>query len=431
MSLSIIRVAVLGFATAAAAGDWPQWRGPFFNGSADATGLPAQWDPVRGAAWSVPVPGKGAATPSIAGDLMFVTYAAEDGGLHLGSFDARTGASRWTRRLGGGDFSRGHNNLASPSPVTDGRHVWALFGSGDMAALDAAGSVLWSRNLASEFGAFANMWIYGSSPLLLDGRLYIQVLQRNPPTYPHAVDGRPDRESFILCVDAATGRDLWRHVRVTDAEEESMESYATPYPMRGREGWTLIVSGADHVTAHRADDGSEIWRSRGLNNEGRKVMRVVASPVAVDGVVVACVPKREPVLGIRAGGQGDVTESHRAWTFDGCIPDVCSPLVYRGRLYILDGDKRTMACLDPVSGQSLWLEKLPVTSVIRASPTGADGKIYVISENGEVVVLRAGDIFEQLAVVPMGDGPCRASVAVANNRLFIRTAGALHCIGGK
>lgn len=413
------------------AGDWPQWRGPFHNGTSDETGLPVVWSATNGIAWTSALPGSGASTPAIAGGMVFATAADTNGNLVLYGLDARSGAHRWVRQLGAGDFTIGRNNLASPSPVTDGRRVFALYGSGDLAALDLTGRVLWARNLATESGKFAHMWIYGSSPLLLGGKLYVQVLQRNPPTYQHAVDDHPARPSYLLCVDPDTGRDLWRHIRETPAVEESMESYATPVPHTGPGGPEILLVGGDCVTAHHPGSGEELWRCFGLNPKGQRFNRVVASPAALDGMVFACCPKRGPVLGIRDGGRGDVSASHAAWAIETVTTDVCTPLPYKGRLYILDGDKKEMACLDPATGAETWRQKLPVAGVLRASPTGADGRIYCLSENGEVVVLAAGDAFKVLSTAALGDGPCRASIAVAGGRLFIRTASKLICVGAK
>ncbi len=413
------------------AADWPQWRGPFHNGTSDETGLPVSWTATEGVAWTAPLAGMSASTPVIAGGFVFASSAETNGNLVLHCLDARDGAHRWTRTLGEGDLVIGRNNLASPSPVTDGRRVFALYATGDLAALDTAGKVLWTRNLAKESGKFAHMWIYGSSPLLLDGRLYVQVLQRNPPTYKHAVDDRPERQSFLLCVDPDTGRDLWKHVRATPAVEESMESYATPVPHDGPGGREILLVGGDCVTAHRPDTGGEIWRCFGLNPKGQRFNRVVPSVAALDGRIFACCPKKGPVLGIRDGGRGDVSATHLAWSTEAITADVCTPLPYRGRLYVVDGDRKEIACLDPATGTETWHAKLPVTSILRASPTGADGRIYCLSENGEVVVLAAGDEFKVLSTVPLGDGPCRASIAVAGGRLHIRTASKLVCVGAK
>ncbi len=428
-SLLVALLALASVPSLAPAENWAQWRGPSFNGSTTATSLPVQWDATNRITWKTPLPGPSAATPAIWGDRVFVTSTDAEQQLLLLCLERSSGRIRWQKKLGEGDFIKGNNNLVSPSPATDGQRVYALFGSGDLAALDFEGRVLWSRRLDREFGKFSVMWLYGSSPLLFDGRLYIQVLQRNPPTYSYAQDDRPQRESFLLCIDPATGKDLWRQLRTTDAQEESMESYATPIPYLTAQGPRLAVVGGDCVTAHDAATGAEIWRCYGLNPKGDHWRRVVPSAVVAGDLVFACGPKRESLLAIRDGGTGTVTDTHLAWKHAENCPDVCTPLLYEGRLYALDGDRKVMTCLDPASGKVHWSGAMPVEGVTRSSPVGADGKIYTISEAGLVTVLAAGDRFQVLSSIAMGEAPCRASVAVADRQLFIRTARSLYCIG--
>jgi outer membrane protein assembly factor BamB len=267
--------------------------------------------------------------------------------------------------------------------------------------------------------------------MLHRGKLYVQVLQHSkvPAQYSHAQDGKPDRESFLLCLDPATGKNLWRHVRTTDAFSEAQEAYTTPIPVENGNEDEIVVVGANYVTAHRAQDGSEIWRCGGLNDKGEAFWRIVPSPVVGDGLVYACGPKRDPVLAIKDGGQGDVTSTRMAWKFNEFPSDCTTPLYYKKRLFVLDGDRQMMTCLQPQTGQKIWQGNLGVHEIFRASPTGADDKIYCIGENGTAVVLSAGDEFKVLATIPMGETPVRSSVAVAQGELFIRTAKNLYCIG--
>lgn len=427
--LPLVLVLALG-AVAVRAENWAQWRGPFFNGSTTETNVPVTWSKTENIAWSAPMPGMSGATPAVWGDTVFVSSANAEHQLSLLCLDARDGKLRWQKKLGTGDFVKGNNNLASPSPVTDGERVIALFGTGDLVALDFQGNLLWSRNLGAESGKFSVMWLYGSSPLLHNGRLYVQVLQRNPPTYPYATDDKPARDSYLLCVDPRTGKDLWRHVRVTGAKDESMESYATPIPFRRGDGDELLVVGGDCVSSHRADTGAELWRCFGLNPDRGSWMRVVPSAAAFGDTVIACSPKRGAIFGIRAGGKGDVSSSHIAWKVAENSPDVCTPAVYRDQAFILDGDRKVLTKLNPKTGAVKWRGALPLDGVTRASPTAADGRIYCISENGSVVIADAGDEFKVLATVAMGEGPCRSSIAVSGGRLFIRTAKNLYCVRG-
>lgn len=411
--------------------NWPQWRGPYFNGSADATNLPIQWSKTENLAWSAPLPGFSGATPIIWEDSVFVSSPDPDKNLLLICLDRKTGKARWQKNVASGDRDKGRNNMASPSPVTDGKSVFIIFATGDLAAFDFSGKQLWKRNLGAEYGKFANMWIYGSSPLLYENKLYVQVLQRSPvpSDYSHAQDGKSERDSYLLCVDPATGTNLWRVLRKTDAVDESMEAYSTPIPSTGSGRLEIVVAGGNYVTAHSPETGQELWRCAGLNQRGEHYWRIVPSPVAGAGMVFACGPKRDPVIAIKDGGQELVTSTHLAWKFKEFPSDCVTPLFYQEKLFVLDGDRQMMTCLDPRTGEKKWQGPMGVREIFRASPTGADGRIYCISENGTVVVLSSGDEFKVLSTVQMGEAPVRSSIAVAQRALFIRTAKNLYCVG--
>jgi outer membrane protein assembly factor BamB len=417
--------------TSASAENWAQWRGPFFNGSTTESNLPNQWSKTENISWLAPMPGYSGATPIIWEDTVFVSSPNAEKELLLLCLDRSTGKVRWQKVVATGNREKGRNNMASPSPVTDGKTVFILYGTGDLAAFDFSGRQLWSRNLGHDFGRFSINWLYGSSPLLYGGKLFVPVLQRNPvPTdYAQAQDGNPQRESYLLCLDPANGQTLWRQIRPTDAFSEAQEAYTTPIPFEGKAGPEVILVGGNYVTAHSADSGAELWRCGGLNDRRQPFWRIVPSPVAADGMIFACGPKRDPVLAIKDGGKGLVTDTHIAWKFKEHPSDCVTPLFYRQRLFVLDGDHQVLTCLEPQTGKILWQGDLGVREIFRASPTGADGKIYCLGENGTAVVLEAGPEFKILATIKMGEEPVRASIAAAQGHLFLRTAQNLYCIG--
>ena len=410
--------------------NWPQWRGPYFNGSTSEKDLPTQWSKTENVVWVTPLPGYSSATPVVWEDCVFVSSPDEQKDLLLLCLDRKTGRVRWRKVVAGKDRQTGRNNMASPSPVTDGKKVFILFATGDLAAFDFSGQELWKRNLANEYGRFANMWMYGSSPMLYRGRLYVQVLQANPrpEDYTHALGDKPERESFLLCLDPQTGKNLWRHVRPTDAVDESQESYTTPIPYAGKQGEEIIIVGGDYVTAHSLDTGAELWRCGGLNVRKEHYWRTVPSAVAAEGMIIACSPKGDPVLGIKDGGKGLVTDTHTVWKSKEFSSDCVTPLYYRQKLFVLDGDHQMMTCLEPKTGAKQWQGNLGVRDIFRASPAGADGKIYCLSESGTAVVLDAGNEFKILFTIRMGEAPVRSSIAVAHGALFIRTARNLYCV---
>lgn len=411
--------------------NWPQWRGPAFNGSTTETDLPTTWSTTENVAWSTPLPGPSGSTPIVWGDHVFVSSPDQQKNLNLLCLDRRNGKVRWQKQVSVGDKTVGRNNMTSPSPVTDGKAVYALYGTSDLAAYDFEGNELWKRNLGKDYGRFSIMWLYGSSPLLYDGKLFVQVLQRNPPDeYAHAIDNKPERDSYILCIDPKTGKDLWRHVRETDSTKESQESYTTPFPYEGKNGPELIIVGGDHASGHSMANGKELWRAR-LYQKRDDWYRIVTSPVAAEGFIYAGGPKGEPVVALKDGGKGNVTQSHVAWTYKEAPTDWSTPLLYQGKLFVLDGGKKVLSCLDPKTGEKKWSGNLGVRDTIWSSPTGADGKIYLLSERGTVIIADAGESFKILGTIAMGEEPCRSSVVASQGQLFIRTAKNLYCIGKK
>ena len=433
MRLPLFTLAALSITLAAHAENWPQWRGPAFNGSSPEKNLPETWtkETVK---WSAPLPGPSGATPAVWGDHIFVTSPDAQKNLVLFCLDRKDGKVRWQKQLSTGDINKGKGNMASPSPVTDGKTVFALYGTGDLAALDFDGNIKWQRNLGADYGRFAIMWTYGSSPLLFDGRLYIQVLQRTPAPgdYPGMAGGDPARESYLLALDPATGKTLWKTARPTDAKMESSESYASPIPATCADGKAqLLLVGGNCLTGHDPATGAELWRGYGLNPKDGEWMRIVPSAVSAGGLAIAAGPKKEPLLAFRTDGKGDITTTGLAWKNDDrSAPDVCTPAVYDGKLFVLNGDAKTLICLDPKTGEKKWEGKLDTKMVIRSSPTVADGKVYIIDEKGTVFVCSAGDEFKVLATIPMGDAEgTRATIAVSDGQLFIRTTQAVYCVG--
>ncbi|MDB6018320.1 MAG: WD40-like repeat-like protein [Pedosphaera sp.] len=405
--------------------NWGHWRGPSLNGSTTETNLPISWSKTENILWTTPLPGYSGATPAVWGDSVFVSSPDENKNLLLLCLNRRDGKIRWQKTVGTGDRDVGRNNSTSSSPVTDGKSVFVIFATGDVAAFDFDGHPLWTRNLATDYGRFSILWVYGSSPLLHHDKLYIQVLQRNAP------DNKPPRESFLLCLDARTGKNLWRQLRATDAVQESQEAYSSPIVSENHGHPEIIVAGAQFTTAHDPNTGAELWRCGGLVCHGGGSSRLVPSPVTTDDSVIVCAPRREAVFALNDGGTGLVTDKNIAWTSKEFGSDCVTPLYYQQKLYVLDGDKQMLTCLDPKTGAKKWSGSLGIRDIFRASPTGADGKIYCLSETGTAVVLAAGDEFKILATIPMGEEPVRASIAASHGNLFIRTSQNLYCIGKK
>jgi len=424
---------LLAFTLPLQAENWPQWRGPAFNGTSSEKNLPGEITDAS-IKWQTPLPGFSGATPAVWGDKIFVTSPDSNKDLLLFCVDRKDGKVRWQKTVSTGDIVKGRGNMASPSPVTDGKAVYALFGTGDLAAYNFAGQELWKRNLGADYGKFAIMWIYGSSPLLFEGKLYVQVLQRSPAPedYPGMAGAAGERESYLLALDPETGKTLWKHVRPSEARMESLESYASPVPHVVGGKAQLLLVGGDVLSGHDPSNGAELWRGAGINRKRGEWMRVVPSPLSAGDVAIACGPKQEPTVAFRTDLKGDISDKGVAWIFDERqSPDVCTPAYYNGKVYLLNGDKQVLTCLDPKTGAKVWQGNLGHRDTIRSSPTIADGKVYTISEKGNVVICDANAAeFKVLSTYQFPSAePTRSAIAISNGQLFVRTATALFCVG--
>src|SRR4051812_47681488 len=239
MNFSLLFISSVLLSAQLWAANWPQWRGPNFNGSSEEKGLPAKFA-RDSAAWTLDLPGPSASTPVIWDDHVFVSTPDEKTKtLHALCLDRKTGKILWDKTVGEGMISRDEkSNFAAPSPVADKDRVFFFFSNGDLISFDHSGKELWSRSITKEFGDFAFQWTFSSSPMLFDGRLYLQVLQRDVPVHGK---GKENGESFVMAMEPATGKTIWRVVRPNEAVAESKESYATPIPYEWKGRKDILV----------------------------------------------------------------------------------------------------------------------------------------------------------------------------------------------
>jgi len=407
-------VVVAGLSSLAAADNWPQWRGPQLNGVSREANLPLRWSTQENVAWKLPLPGRSGSTPIIWGDRIFLNVADGDD-ISLWTVDRQTGKVLWKQRLGGGNQTVRKHNMSSPSPVTDGKTVWVLTGTGVLKAFDFAGKELWSRDIQREYGRFGLNHGYGSSPLLHEGALFIPVL--------HGM--KTDDPSYLLRVDGATGKTVWKVERPTTAQAESPDAYTTPALVKRGNQAEIVVTGGDIVTGHDPATGKELWRANGLNPTNDPWFRIVASPV-VNGDLVYAPTRVRPMLALRTGGRGDVTTSHRVWSFDNG-PDVPTPVTDGTLLYVVN-DKGIVWGLDARTGKTVYGPERLKPGTYSASPVLADGRIYVTNEDGLTSVFKAGPKFELLAENDLVDYTL-SSLAVSEGQIFARTATHLYAIG--
>lgn len=398
--------------------NWPQWRGPNLNGISNEKNLPVKWSTEENVTWKLPMPDRSGSTPIIWDNYIFLNVAegtSKYGTLSLWVIDRTKGTVLWKKPLGNGDHMMRKQNMSSPSPVTDGKNVWVLTGMGLLRAFDFQGNELWMRDIQKEYGKFGLNWGYGSSPLLYEDALYVPVL--------HGM--RTDDPSYLLKLDKLTGKTLWRVERPTPAIRESPDAYITPALLRQGKTIEIVLSGGDCITGHDPATGKELWRAYGLNPTNDPNYRIVNSPVVVDGMIYAG-SRGNPYLALKAGGRGDVTESHRVWAFPNG-PDVPTP-VTDGKYFYLLRDNGTLFCLDAKTGKELYSNQRLKPGTYSSSPVLADGKIYATNEEGFTIVVKAGPQFEVLAENALGDY-CLSSPAISDGQIFMRTSGALYCIG--
>jgi len=419
-------ILVVLLCTAALARDWPQWRGPFLNGSTDEKNLPVEFGRTENVAWVNPLPGAASSTPIVSGGRVFVSSTDSESKDLLGlCFDVKSGEQLWRKKLATAEskFNRG-NNMASPSPVCDGKNVYFLYGNGELVGVDFAGNKLWSRNLVKEYGALSLLFGYSSSPLYYDGRLYVVVQRRDK------MENGKKLDSFLLAIDPNSGEDLWKHERKTDAVGEALEAYNTPIFFENKGHTEIVIAGSDHITGHDPQSGEEFWRF-GFNPSKETTWNTVPTPVTGQGIIYAAIGRGSRIIALKTGRRGTLSAKDVAWTFDGPCPDVSSPLYYKGNVYVLDGKKtRIVTCLDAKTGQQKWQVRLPGSGPWWASMTASDDKIYCMSKAGDVVVLAAND--KQLKVIShisLNEKPCQSSIVIADGYLFIRTARNLFCVG--
>src|SRR6185503_7252790 len=365
--VGVVTLLFISFAVARAQ-NWPQWRGPSLNGVSNEKNLPVKCTGEENVSWKVPMPGYSGSTPIIWRDRIFLNVADGDN-LFLWCLNKTNGEVLWKKPPGGGNVKMRKQNMSSPSPVTDGKNVFVMTGTGILKGFDFAGKELWSRDIQKDYGAFGQNWGYASSPLLLEDALVVQVL--------HGM--KTDDPSYVLRIDKKTGKTVWRVERPTNAIRESPDSYTTPALLKYGSTTEIVLTGGDVVTGHDAATGKELWRADGLNPGNDANYRIVASPVVHGELIIA--PTRErPMLVLKAGGRGDITKTHVLWSF-GNGPDVPTPVTDGTHLYVIN-DRGLMFCLDAKTGAEIYGRQRLRPGTYSGSPVLADGKIYVTNEDG-------------------------------------------------
>jgi outer membrane protein assembly factor BamB len=437
--------ALSGFAGAgdSPSGHWPQFRGSAAAGVADGAALPDRWDAEtgEGVVWKTRIPGLAHSSPVVWGDRVFVTTAvssrpdatfkpglygegtaSEDRTVHrwqVLSLDRRSGKVLWERTAYEGEPKEKRHikaTYANATPATDGRFVVAFFGSQGLYAYDLAGNLKWKRDLgrldAGAYDAPDYEWGTASSPILHRDLVIVQCDQQ--------------KGSFLTALRLEDGETAWR----TDRDE--LPSWATPtvYPGQRPE---LVTNAPKFIRGYDPATGKELWRL------GRSSNITAPTPVYDQDLIVVMSGRRPnaPIFVLKAGASGDITlpegatgGGHVLWTRERAGSYMPTPLVYRGLLYVLK-NQGIFACYDLRTGEQKYEQRLPdVESGFSASPVAADGKLYLPSEDGEVLVVKAGPQFELIGRNRVGQ-PIMATPAIAGGLLLVRGERDLVAIGAK
>jgi outer membrane protein assembly factor BamB len=386
------------------AGDWPQFRGPGGSGVSPDAGPPTTWDGRSGAnvRWQADLPGRGVSGPVVARGRVYVTACTgvRQDRLHVLCFDAATGKRLWERRFWatGNTLCHPRTCMAAPTPATDGESVYALFATGDLAALNRDGDLLWYRSLARDYPQITNQVGMAASPVLCGDVLLLAV--------------ETTGESFAAGLDKATGKNRWKVPRPRDT------NWVTPLVLERHGRAEALFLSANELTAYDPATGRERWAYRA---EGLSPTPSVPSPAVADGLVVT-----GNGVALRPGEGPEGPEV--IWKSNKVRPAYASPLCYNGRLYAVSNTGTVLDCFDLKDGKVAWQQR--VKGPFSASPVAAGNRLILVNEGGVTTVLEVGPRPRVLATNPMGE-EVLATPAIAGGALFLRSDRHLYCIAEK
>lgn len=421
--LCVCALAIHGSSVAFAA-DWPQFRGPMANGVSAEQGAPAEWDVAKNIRWRAEAGGRGWSAPVVYGGKVIITTAiadpaAGDGGqrFEVHCYDLASGDLRWKQVAKTGKSSvptHEDNTYATETPVTDGERIIAYFGMNGLSCYDFTGKLLWQKDL----GAYSmdNDWGTASSPTMLDGLVFVQVDN--------------EQESFLAALDAKTGDERWRVPR------EERSNWSSPILWKNKVRTELVTSGSA-VRSYDPATGELLWEFKGISG------RSSSSPAGNDELLIVGAENRSDrgggaggLCAIKAGATGDITPAvegelgaHIAWLNPSAAPEMASPLIVDGLVYIFTRRGGVVRTYDLATGEQVYEKRLPGAQEVWASPWSYDGKVFALDSTGATHVLAPGRTFELIRSNPLDDGRYWASTAVADGALLIRSeTGSVYCV---
>jgi outer membrane protein assembly factor BamB len=388
--------------------NWPQFRGPSGDGVSHETNLPVSWSASSNIRWKTALPGPGHSSPVVWGDRIFLTAFRPDtstlrflgtnrGQLLVLCLHRDTGKIIWEREVKADSIEKVHptNSPASPTPVTDGKLVYVYFGSVGVTAFDFNGNRAWEVRIEP----FPTIWGSGSSPILYGNLLLVS-------SESDGVGG-----DFLLALDKSSGKTVWKMPRKVPKRD-----WATPTIWNAGDHDEIVLNGVDRVRAYDPREGHELWTIEGTTKY------VTQTPVSANGMLYVSSggPDGSVVMGIGPGGK-------LAWRYNKSAP-FNSSLIAVGSQVCGVKDGGVMTCLNAMRGELLWQHRLPAAGAYYASPIAAEGRIYLLSEDGETTVIAAKPVFELIGMNKLNERTL-ASPAVSGSRIFIRSDRNLFAIG--
>ena len=437
IAISMAGGAIGLLAQTVSAGNWPQWRGPDGSGISTEKNLPSEWSPTKNIKWKTPIDGRSHSSPIVWGKMIFLTTAIEGAEVpgakaakhmlgdkefvHPDSIGANkkhtfkviavdrdSGRIVWQQTAWEGtpyDDRHRKSSYAASTPATDGKMVYAFFGTEGLYAYDFIGKLAWK----AQIGNIATLGMgAATSPILFDNLVIVQADEDN------------GEASFIVALDKKTGKEVWKASR-----KGVQVSWSTPLLVKTASRTELIASGTEFVIGYDPATGKELWRHKGVESNA------IPSPVANNEMVylVAGFPAKI-AMAIRLGQNGDLTGTPNVpWKYEKGTAYVPSPILYGDYLY-LTTDRGILTALDAKTGEVKYEGgRIPIPATFTASPVAFEGKILMTSEDGDTFIIKAGPKHEIIGTNSVGEA-VYASPAIADGRIFIRGEKNLYCIGG-
>ena len=398
--------------------DWPGFRGPEGTGVSSEKDVPLHWSAEKNIVWKTALEGTGNGSPIVSKGTLYVTIAKEKGRKRiLQAFDRVTGKLKWSRtvEVSKEELTHKTNPYAGTTPASNGNVVVVWHGSGGLHCYDSDGGLLWKK----EFGELRHIWGYGTSPVISGENVILF--------------SGPCKNQFIASFRLKDGSVVWKKGEPGGTSNEKEKSYygswCTPIVTKSKAGKKIIICGMQsRVVAYRFDDGKIEWFCKGLKSV-REHELVYSSPHMSDEICVVLGGFKGPAIGVRRGGTGDVTESHRLWKDEKRNPQrIGSGIVLKGKLYLANADGGSVQCIDMKTGESLWRDRLP-GGAHWGSTVFAAGRLYATNQSGVTHVFSPReDRLEILATNRLGE-PSNSTPAISEGQIFIRTSKGLYCIG--